>query len=413
MKNDLQNRLLSVTAENTVRASHRSSSKFVAAAITIALPIVAHAQLDATASVTGQYESNSNVYDLQFGYPVPGTMEYRRSDSDYAYGAIVQLKYLWSLQEFYATASGDELHYDHFTELNHGDYKFNGGWNWKIGTVLDGNFDVLRSSIMVPFTDITQEQLAFLTEQKESAKIGLKVAADWRLEGTGYTRVVDESLVTAPNLQLQENSGTLAVKYLGNAGVTAGLTGGFVNGDYSGAGATGNPSYRQTTAGLLANYEASGHSTFLGEAGYTRRTSATGIDNVSGPTGELDYTNQVTAKTSIKLGLNRILNSYLFTTGSEIDTNASVTVNWQATYKIGVLASYVWTYRELPGQGNAPVGSERLDHMQYTSLKLDYEVLRWLAIKPYVNILTRNSNFISGAFNSTIYGIFVTLEWQK
>lgn len=376
------------------------------------VPFAAHAELSTTASVTGQYEDNSNVYDLQRGDPVPGTTDYQRSDSDYAYSGTIQLKYLWSLQEFYALASGDEFRYDHFTQLNHNDYKLNGGWDWKVGLILDGTFDVLRSSTMVPFTDVMQSSIAVQTEQRETAKIGSKIAADWRIEASGYTRTVLEPLVDAPSLQLSETSGTAAIKFTGNAGLTAGLTGGYLSGHFTGAGVTDNPAYRQTTEGVLANYEASGHSTFLGQVGYSRRTSDTGIDDVSGPTGELDYTNQLTAKTSIKLGLNRVIDSYIFDTGSEIDTNASLTVNWQATYKIGVLASYLWTYRDLPGQGNAPLGSDRLDRLQYMNVKLDYEIFRWLAVKPYINVLTRGSNFVGGNFNATVYGVLVVVQWQ-
>jgi hypothetical protein len=254
----------------------------ISGTMSVLVPFAARAELSTTALVTGQYEDNSNVYDLQHGDPVPGTTDYQRSDSDYVYGGTIQLKYLWSLQEFYALASGDEFRYDHFTQLNHSDYKLNGGWDWKAGLILDGTLDVLRSSTMVPFTDITQSIVAVQTEQRETAKIGLKIAADWRLETSGYTRTVSEPIVGAPSLQLSENSGTAAIKFTGNAGLTAGLTGGYLSGHFTGADTTDNPAYRQTTEGVLANYEASGHSTFLGQVGYSRRTSDTGIDNISG-----------------------------------------------------------------------------------------------------------------------------------
>jgi hypothetical protein len=391
----------------------RQTALWLSALSWVLLPASARAELTTTVAVTGQYESNSNVYDLQHGYPVPATNDYQHSDTDYAYGGIIQLRYLWSQQAFYASATGHDYRYDHFTQLDHSDYKLNGGLDWKLGSILDGNIDVLRSKTMVPFTDVTQSLLALETEQRESGKIGLLFASDWRVEGSGYTRMVMEPLVGSPNLQLTESSGIVAFKFIGNAGLTAGLDGGYLSGDYAGAVATDNPSYRQTMVGLVANYDASGHSTFLGQAGYSHRTSGTGIDNASGPTGELDYTNQLTAKTSVKLGLNRVINSYIFNTGSEIDTNATVTVNWQATYKLGVIAGYVWTYRELPGQGNAPVGSDRFDHVQFVSLNLDYEALRWLAIKPYASVLTRNSDFVGGGFNATVYGISATVQWQK
>ena len=40
---------------------------------------------------------------------------------------------------------------------------------------------------------------------------------------------------------------------------------------------------------------------------------------------------------------------------------------------------------------------------------MDYEPLRWLTLKPYVNYQTRNSNIIGGNFNATIYGILAGL----
>jgi hypothetical protein len=147
--------------------------------------------------------------------------------------------------------------------------------------------------------------------------------------------------------------------------------------------------------------------------GYTRRTSPDAIDAISGITGALDYKNQLTGKTSVDLTLSRQINAYVANGGSVISDVAGLNVNWQATYKINVIAGYNWTYYDLPGQGNNPVGSDRHDYLQYASLVVDYAVLRWLELKPYANVLTRRSNLIGGDFNATVYGIFVTLNWQS
>src|ERR1700689_1150033 len=97
----------------------RQTVLWLSALIWVLLPVSARAELTTTASVTGQYESNSNVYDLQYGYPLPATTDYRHSDTDYAYGGNIQLRYLWSQQVFYASATGHEYRYDHFTQLDH------------------------------------------------------------------------------------------------------------------------------------------------------------------------------------------------------------------------------------------------------------------------------------------------------
>src|SRR5271170_5919092 len=161
----------SIASDLRLTRKNRITGLLISGTMFALVPFAPRAELSTTASVTGQYEDNSNVYDLQHGYLVPGTTDYKQSDSDFVYGGSIQLKYLWSLQEFYALASGDEFRYDHFTQLNHNDYKLNGGWDWKAGLILDGTLDVLRSSTMVPFTDVMQSIVAVQTEQRETAKI--------------------------------------------------------------------------------------------------------------------------------------------------------------------------------------------------------------------------------------------------
>ena len=85
-------------------------------------------------------------------------------------------------------------------------------------------------------------------------------------------------------------------------------------------------------------------------------------------------------------------------------------MNWQATYKIGVVLTYSYTYRQLPGQGDAPVGGERLDHLQLASLNVDYEPLDWLSLKPFVNYQLRGSNYIGANFNATVVGVNFTIH---
>ena len=382
-----------------------------ALALQASWPCVAAVTYDASA--TARYEYNSNVFDLQGGYPVPGTTDYQRSDSLYTYGAGLDVNYLWDIQKFFATLSTANFRYDHFTQLDHNEYNLDGGWNWKLGRTLDGTLEVLRNHSMVAFTNVENAQFILQTEQRESAKIGYDFLPDWRVEGSGYYRTIDQATLDEPNLDLTESFGQVALKYIGLAGVTAGLSGGYSVGNYTGANADLNPSYRQTTVSLVGHYEPTGRSSFNGALGYSDRTSPSQLNEVSGFTGQLDYESQLTGKTSVQAQLSRLINSYIANVSSEIDTIAATNVRWQATYKLGVLAGYSWTYRDLPGQGNAPLGSNRVDRLQYGSIKLDYEPFLWLSIKPYVNLQTRSSNFVGGNFNSTAYGFYFTVQYQN
>lgn len=393
-----------------VRQSVASGLLICTAFVALALPIRAHAQFTGNASATGQFESNSNVFALESGFAQPGTNNFRRSDTYYAYGADMDGHYLWSRQQIYVTASTKEYDYQHFTELNHNDYKVDAGLIWKLGELLDGKLDVTRTHTMAPFLDLAGSVLALslVTEQRETALIGLKLNSVWKVEGSAYTSKTDQPIPGEPNLQLTQSSAKASIEYLGVGGLTSGLTAGYLSGDYSGSNGTMDPSFSQSTVGFLAKYKHS-RSTFEGQVGYSRRVSSTGIDNTSGVTGLFDIKQQLTPKTSVTFKIDRAINSYFLNSGSEIDTEAGAGVNWQATYKLAASLGYTFTYRDYPRQGNNPVGTDRVDIQEYWTLGINYQPQRWLQIRPYANFQTRRSTFIGGAFDSTVFGVYVTV----
>ena len=372
------------------------------------------AEVDVTASGVARYEYNSNVFDLQNGFPVPGTTnDFRRSDELYTYGALLDAAYLWDQQKLFGTFTANQFEYDHFTELDHLEYTADGGLNWKLGSNLDGTLEALRDRTMVAFTNVNNAQFVLQTEQRENAKVGVEFIPDWRLEGSGYYRTVDQNYLDAGGLDLTESQGQVAMRYLGLAGLTAGLSFAYTDGRYTGAGAGFNPNYEQSSISVVSTYAPTGRSTFKGALGYSDRRSAEADNSISGVTGELDYDNQITGKTSTHLQISRLINSYISNTSSEIDSMANASVRWQTTYRLGVAAGYTYTYRDLPGQGNAPLGGNRIDHLQYATLNVDFDPFRWLILKPYANYQIRTSNFVSGNFNATVVGLNFTVQWQK
>ena len=381
------------------------------AAVLMPAPWSCWAEVTVAASGSARYEHDSNVFDLQSGFPVPGTTDFTRADSLYTYGAAVDVNYFWDRQQLFATLTDNEFQYNHFSQLDHNEYNLDMGMNWKLLHALDGSLDVARIRSMVPFINTQNSEFALQTEQREAAKVGYEFIPDWRLEGTGIHRTFDQTFTVSPSQDLRESSGGMAVKYLGRAGLTSGLSGTYTVGDYSGPGASFNPSYHQTTLAVTALYMPTGRSSFNGSLGYSDRKSGSDQNSASGFTGELDFESQLTGKTSLHLLLNRGINSYVSNQGSEIDSVGALTVRWQTTYLLGVIAGYTWTERQLPGQGDN--GGDRTDHLQYLSLNLDYEPLRWLSLKPYVNYQTRKSNFLGANFNASVVGIYVTAQWQN
>jgi Putative beta-barrel porin 2 len=411
MLTDIASRCCSV---NDNQFKQRSRIRvLLAAALLSPIPLQCIAAVTLDASATARYEYNSNVFALQGGYPLPGTTDYQHSDNLYTYGAAFDANYLWDQQKLFAKLSTTDFHYDHFTQLNHNEYVADLGWNWKLGSTLDGTLEVLRNRTMVPFTSVQDAEYVLQTEQRESGKIGFQFAPDWRVEGSGYYSTYDQIILDAPNVDLTESFGQAALKYVGIASLSAGLSGGYVVGHYTGESAETNFDYRQENIALVATYEPTGRSTVDGTAGYSNRTSVSTVNEIKGFTGKIDYKEQLTGKTSYQVELSRVISSYIANVSSEIDSAAALDVRWQATYRLAVEAGYTYTYRDLPGQGNAPLGSERVDRFQYASIKAEYQPFRWLSIRPYVNLQTRTSNFIGGNFNATTYGLYFTGQWQS
>jgi hypothetical protein len=385
----------------------------------LASPVPALAQLALTVAGDTQYEYNSNVFALQSGSRTPfGGTSF--GDTDLSYGGELDASYLLSQQQFYATILGNEYHYNRFQELNHSDDKLIGGWDWKVGRIWDGFIDVEHIRSMVSFWNVLGTSLVIQTEQRETGRASVQVTPDWRAEFTGLTHKIDQPQIGAPNLSVTESSGTAAVKYTGTAGLTAGVDGSYLKGSFSNTGVNLEPGYSQESGGLTATDEVTGLSTFRGQIGYTRRSSDTGGNSISAVTGDLDYKRNLTGKTKVELDLSRQINIYVATSTSEVDSIATLSADWQATYKIDVLLGYTFTYREIPDQGNAFVGgavvlngTTQTQRLHAPTLTVTYDPFPWLVLKPYLNYTTRSSaNFVAGDFNSTLIGVRFTLQWE-
>jgi hypothetical protein len=386
---------------------------YVALAVLV-MPTRAHGQFTAKGSVTGQFESNSNVFDLPSTVVQPGLNNLRRGDTFYAYGAAVDGDYSWGHQQLYVTAHATRYDYQHVTELSHNDYAVDTGLIWKLGQSLDGTLSVSRSHAIVPFVNLlgTTGAVTLLTlsdELREKFTVDYLLDPNWKTTGMAFYSIGDQTTSDGFVTQLKQTSGTAGLDYLGIGALTCGVTVGYLSGSYGGYNPLGvaNPSYTQSNAGFVADYKHN-RTVFEGQVGYSRRMSDSQNDSTSGLTGLFNLRHQLTPKTSITARIGRTINSYYLNTGSEIDTDAGLAINWQSTYKLAASIGYTFTYRDFPGQGNNPVGSNRVDIQENWTLAINYQPLRWLAIKPYGNLLTRRSTLIGGAFDSTIFGVSVT-----
>jgi hypothetical protein len=383
-------------------------------------PLAAQAQLTGSASGTTQYVSNSNLFALDTGLGQHGTGNTPVKATDFSYGAAFEGAYAFGRQQVYAVGRATQYDYQGLSELSHFEYSVDTGLKWQLAETLDGNLDVSRTHTMVPFLDLSgAESLSVQTAQQEKFQIGLTVNSDWRFEGSGLTSKTTQPVAPVAfgsnqqpvagtsNQELTQYSGTAAIRYTGIGPLTSGVAVGYSTGDNGGFIGTVNSSYRQYTAGLVAAYKLD-RTSFDGQVGYTSRTSDDGGGNTAGLTGLIDFRDQLTPKTSFSVNIERAIQTLYLNLGSEVDSEAGVSVAWQATYKIGVSLGYTFTYRAFPEPSVGPNDAYQVDYEQRANIAVSYQPFRWLSITPYGNILTRRSNIFGQDFGANVYGITLT-----
>jgi hypothetical protein len=122
----------------------------------------------------------------------------------------------------------------------------------------------------------------------------------------------------------------------------------------------------------------------------------------------LNFTDQLTPKTSFSLKIDRVINTDFLNLGTEFDTDAGVSARWQATYKVGVSLGYTFTYRAYPGQATGPADAYPVDYQQGGNLAINYQPWRWLTIGPYASVQSRRSNTYGRNFDGNTYGVSIS-----
>jgi hypothetical protein len=357
---------------------------------------------------SAQYEYNNNVFDLpnsSAAYLANG--DPRLGDSDLKTVAGAEEDYVWGRQRFYATEEARYFEYDHFSYLDHYEYQLKLDLDWKLFSMLDGALLGTLQRYMAPFANRnTVTQLEIDIDRNAIAKVNLGISPEWRLETSLDYHNLDAPIQDYPEYGLSETTEHIALKYLGLSKFTYGLSVDYLQGRFRNAPIDGT--YTQTVLDLTATYAATGLSSFNGAIGHTERDQGENQGNVSAVTGELGYTRKLSGKTSITVDYLRGVNSYISAGGSEVDSTFSLNVNYQPTFITGITLSVQDTRSNFDGQ--TIVGSDALgrkDKVFGGSVKINYQVLRWLLIEPYATYQRRSSNDDFFNFSDTIIGVQV------
>ncbi|HWX27151.1 MAG TPA: hypothetical protein VNZ53_06905 [Steroidobacteraceae bacterium] len=379
----------------------------------LATPHAAIAEFKVDPYATAHIEHDSNVFLVQNSEVQLAERGFSEmGDTDTKYVAGLHSAYLWSLQSLTGNFEVRRLNYFHFTDLDHNEYLGDLRFDWKLASVLDGVLELRQEHSAPSFASNNSIGLTLNTARYADAKVNLKIMPEWRLEAeTDYSKL-DAPLQAYPNFVDREVGTQLGIKYLGVANLAAGFTFAHIDGRFENAPVVGP--YSQSSGEFKLNYLVSGLTKLNAGLGYTRRTQSGQEGTASAVTGEFGYNRQLTAKTALDVQLTRAVNSYVAAGGSEIDTSASLSLTWQATYKVG--AGLYGTYTHSAFIGQAIPGSfanGRVDRSKDASLKVKYQAFRRLQFSGYLSSQRRNSVVGLYDFNDTIVGVEAQWHWKE
>ena len=374
-------------------------------------------------TVAAQYQYLSNLYGLPGGI-ARATPSGQQTRGDHALDLSARFveDIDFGRQDFTLDVRFGHLTYVLFTQLDHNEYNADAILKWKAGRIFDGTLGYSQEQSMVSFNELDNPQAAPTSILLETSKTGsmnvnVDVTPIWRLESGAVLRNLNSPRPGYPNLVLDENTYKLALRNVSRAHLSFGLDTTFVDGKYQKSLLGQNPDYKQASYQLAADYVVSGLSAFSAAAGYTKRTQQGGNiggtnGDVSAVTGKLGYNRKITAKTSIDIQIQRAVNSYVSTISSEIDSSANLALSWQATAKIISELHYGWINSDFPNELVPTTTATRLDHSQFVSFELKYQMLRTVSLKPYVRYEDRASNIPVLQYNGKTIGIQLTGSWQ-
>jgi hypothetical protein len=353
-------------------------------------------KLDTHLSAQGEYDTNVFRVSRAVAEQDLGTGKRADYRLDSQLGEAVE--YTFDDQRLYAAGDVDRIVYKRLSELDHNEYDWLGGMDWKLGGAVDGGIQYKQARRMVPEENraTPSTSLDFEQDKNGSASANFNVAPQWRVQ-TRADFTSQDSPSPDAYFHYDETAYTAGFKYLGLGALDMGLQGAYHTGNYIDAIQAGP--YRQVDLDYTLNYKAGSASQLSLLLGGSQRHGRDGAsESFSGFTGELDYKRQLSGKTALGLDLYRRVQSYAVTGDTVAQTGLAFNADWQATAKIFVnlLASY---------EDDAFKQSSRDDKLALLELGLSYQPLNWLSLKPTVQYENRQSNETLYSFADTVVGI--------
>jgi hypothetical protein len=354
--------------------------------------------------LSSQIEYDSNVYRVSSATAKQTLGSSQRDDEILTSEAGSDIAYLWNAQRLYASGNVRRVLYRRASELDHNEFDWLGGLNWKLGSSVDGDGEYKMQRRMVPEENraLPTTRLDFETDHNAGGSVNLMIDPQWRAESR-VDWVEQDSPSQDALFHLDETKYTLGAKYLGLGPVNMGLQAQYLTGTFDDG--IQNGPYRQVNLDYTLDYKSGSLSQLSMLLGGSRRRGRNGSsESFSGFTGELHYKRFISGKTTLGADFFRRVESYAVLADYVAETGGDVNMDWQATPKlfVNLLVSFTDDSFQV---------SARKDQLLITAFSLKYQPITWFFLKPTVQYESRHSNQTVYSFVDTVVGLQGTLQF--
>lgn len=353
-------------------------------------------KLNVNAGVT--HDSNlfrlSDVVDPQ---AVIGSSD--KSDTVYHVGAGGSYELRASRQRFLLEGNIDDYKFENFSNLDYVGYLARGNWLWQVGNDWDGVLGLGRRRFLEDFANI-QTNIKDLVDQNQfygTANYHLysRLRLTFDLSEYGNHHSADSQKVYDSTV----DNAAFTVNWVTPAENTVGLQYRTANGRYENRqiilGLPVDNAYHENEINVVANWRATGISSFIARLGYTQRNydELTSRD-FSGPTWRLTYDWQPTGKLGFEFATWREIGEFLSVNSNYYRvTGYSIAPMWSVTPNVALQGKVSRLYdRFLGDPGFIPQPVSRSDTEKIYQLSLLWAPLRRTNVTISIEKGERSSN---------------------
>jgi hypothetical protein len=164
--------------------------------------------------------------------------------------------------------------------------------------------------------------------------------------------------------------------------------------------------YKQLTPGLFINYNRPGILQIDAGIGATHRTQE-GSAGMKATVGNANLRYELTAKTAVRLRVQRQVSGYYVVAGSQTTTAYSAGIDWRPTDRLSLSLDAGRTHGLYAFPQSA---ASRTDDTDLSQLTVSWKAARWLAISAFGLVQKRASTSVDYRFDASSVGISAKVQ---